>query len=78
MSIKTRIFQSGNSLAVRIPKKLGFAQVAQEVEIERVGDSMVVRHVQSESLRELTQVFALFTPDFMAGGREPAPEIDRI
>ena len=77
MSTKTRIFQSGNSLALRIPKELGFAQVAQEVEIERVGDSLVVRPVQAESLGELAQVFAMFTPDFMAGGREPAPEIDR-
>ena len=74
---KTRIFQSGNSLAVRIPKELGFAQIAQEVEIERVGDSLIVRPVQSESLGELAQVFAMFTADFMEGGREPAPEIDR-
>lgn len=77
MLIKTRIFQSGNSLAVRIPKELGFAQIAQEVEIERVGDSLIVRPVQSESLGELAQVFAMFTADFMEGGREPAPEIDR-
>ncbi len=77
MSIKTRIFQSGNSLAVRITKKLGFAQVAQEVEIEHVGEALIVRPVQAESLGELAQIFALFTPDFMAGGREPAPEIDR-
>lgn len=77
MLTKTRIFQSGNSLAVRIPKELGFAQVGQEVEIERVGDSLTVRPVQSESLSELAQVFAMFTADFMAGGREPAPEIDR-
>ena len=77
MSTKTRIFQSGNSLALRIPKELGFAHVAQEVEIERVGDSLIVRPVQAESLGELAQVFAMFTADFMACGREPAPEIDR-
>ena len=31
----TRLFRSGNSLAVRIPKELAFADVAQDVEIGR-------------------------------------------
>jgi len=74
---KTRIFQSGNSLAVRIPKELAFAEVAQEVEIERVGDALVVRPVRTENLGDLGRVFAMFTPDFMAGGRERAPEVER-
>ena len=77
MATKTRVFQSGNSLAVRIPKELGFAEVAQEVEIERVGDALVVRPVRTESLGDLARVFAMFTPDFMADGREPAPEMER-
>ena len=33
----TRIFKSGNSLAVRIPKELAFEDTIQEVEIERIG-----------------------------------------
>lgn len=77
MLTKTRIFQSGNSLAVRIPKELDFAAVAQEVELERVGDALWVRPVQPKGLGDLVQIFAMFTPDFMAGGREPAPEVER-
>ena len=77
MLTKTRIFQSGNSLAVRIPKELAFAEVAQEVEIERVGDAIVVRPIRTENLGDLGRVFAMFTPDFMAGGRESAPELER-
>ena len=78
MLTKTRIFQSGNSLAVRIPKELGFAEVAQEVEIERVGDALMVRHLRTEGLGDLARVFAMFTPDFMETGREPAPETKRV
>ena len=77
MLTKTRIFQSGNSLAVRIPKELDFAALAQEVELERVGDALWIRPVQTKGLSDLARIFAMFTPDFMAGGREPAPEVDR-
>ena len=43
--MKTRLFRSGNSLAVRIPKELHFESPANDVEIERVGDSLVIRRV---------------------------------
>lgn len=39
--MRTRIFKSGNSLAVRIPKELAFLDPADEVEIERVGSTLV-------------------------------------
>ncbi|MDD2808824.1 AbrB/MazE/SpoVT family DNA-binding domain-containing protein [Rhodoferax sp.] len=41
----TRVFKSGNSLAVRIPKELAFADGAQDVDIERVGNTLVLRPV---------------------------------
>jgi antitoxin VapB len=68
----TRLFRSGNSLAVRIPKELAFADAAQDVEIERRSDSLVIRPVASGSLAGVAQAFASFPPDFMAEGREPA------
>lgn len=73
----TRVFKSGNSLAVRIPKDLAIAEAAQEVEIERVGDTLVVRPVSRQTLAGVGRIFASFSADFMAGGREFHPENER-
>lgn len=73
----TRVFKSGNSLAVRIPKELAIADASQVVEIERVGNTLVMRPVVQESLAGLMEICAQFSPDFMAGGREQSPEMDR-
>lgn len=66
----TRVFKSGNSLAVRIPKELAFADGAQDVEIERVGNTLVLRPVVQETIGDLTEIFAAFPKSFMAEGRE--------
>lgn len=66
----TRVFKSGNSLAVRIPKELAIVEAGQEIEIEQVGNTLVVRPVKKEKLDDLMEIFAMFTPDFMAEGRE--------
>ncbi len=73
----TRVFKSGNSLAVRIPKELAIVDAAQEVEIERVGNTLVVRPVAQESLADLMEICAMFSPDFMVNGREESPEMER-
>lgn len=66
----TRVFKSGNSLAVRIPKELAFVDGAQDVDIERVGNTLVLRPVVDETIGDLTPILAMFSPNFMAGGRE--------
>ena len=68
--MRTRVFKSGNSLAVRIPKELGFVDGAQDVEIERVGNTLVLRPVVQETIGDLTPILAMFSPSFMAEGRE--------
>lgn len=73
----TRVFKSGNSLAVRIPKELGFVDAAQDVEIERVGNSLVLRLVEQETLADIGNVLAMFSPSFMAEGREFHEEQER-
>lgn len=73
----TRIFKSGNSLAVRIPKELGFADTAQDVEVERIGNTLVLRLVEQETLADIGKVFAMFSPSFMAEGREFHEEHER-
>lgn len=66
----TRVFKSGNSLAVRIPKELANTLASPDVEIEKVGDTLVLRPVVKRKLTGLAEAFAMFSPDFMAEGRE--------
>ena len=74
----TRVFKSGNSLAVRIPKELDFGEASQDVEIERQGDALVIRPVQKRSLAGLMDKFAAFPSDFMVEGREFHEEKERL
>lgn len=75
--MQTRIFRSGNSLAVRIPKELAFANTGESVQIERVGSALVIRPLDKQSLADLMDVCAMFSSDFMADGRDLAPEVER-
>ena len=73
----TRVFKSGNSLAVRIPKELAFVDAAQDIEVERVGNTLVLRPVMQETLADIGEIFAMFSADFMAEGREFHQEPER-
>jgi len=75
--MRTRVFKSGNSLAVRIPKELGFVDAAQEVDVERVGNTLVLRRVAQETIGDLTEILAAFPDSFMAEGREFHEEQER-
>jgi antitoxin VapB len=64
---KARIFKSGNSQAVRLPKQFRFQ--VKEVEILRRGREIVLR----EPRRNLGRAFAVLAgmpSDFMSGGRQ--------
>lgn len=74
--MRTRLFKSGNSLAVRIPKELHFDAPADDVEIERQGDSLVIRPV-GRPLTNVLKKFKAFSSTFMSEGREPSRERDR-
>lgn len=66
----TKVFQSGNSQAVRIPREFQFDTT--EVEIERQGDALVLRPVA----RNLSAAFAALCDlpeDFMPEGRRDTP-----
>jgi antitoxin VapB len=69
-----RIFQSGNSQAVRLPKD--FRLEVEQVEIFRRGDEIVLRPVP-ESAAALFDALASLPEDFMADGREDAPPQER-
>ena len=66
--MRTRVFQSGNSQAVRIPKELQFEQLDVEYEIEREGDRITITPV-GPPLTNALELFAAFSDDFMAEGR---------
>lgn len=68
----TRVFKSGNSLSIRIPKELAIVEASQEVDISRVGNTLVVKPVEQKTLSDLLDVFAMFSADFMAEGRNSA------
>ena len=70
-NMQTKAFKSGNSLAVRIPKDLAIFEPSQDVIIERRGDTLVLRAVERKSLADVMDIFAQFSPDFMADGRGP-------
>ena len=73
----TRVFKSGNSLAVRIPKELNFVDQAQDIDVERVGNTLVLRLIAQETLANIGDIFDLFSPSFMTHGREFHPERER-
>jgi len=66
----TKVFRSGNSQAVRIPKKLQFR--SKQVEILKRGNEVVLR----EHPANLAAAFDLLTrlsSDFFKGGRRQPP-----
>ncbi|MGB4468690.1 MULTISPECIES: antitoxin [Azovibrio] len=69
-----RVFQSGNSQAVRLPKE--FRLNVEQVEIFRRGDEIVLREAPTNA----TAIFDLLTQlpdDFMATGRDDTPPQER-
>lgn len=58
---KTKLFMSGNGQAVRIPR-----------EIQRRGNTLIIRP-KKQTWQPLLDSLALFTDDFMEGGRQQPP-----
>lgn len=65
-----KVFKSGNSQAVRIPKE--FQLESEEVEIRRRGDALILRP-KSISWEPLIASLSKFTDDFLADGRRQPP-----
>lgn len=63
----TRLFMSGNSQAVRIPRE--FQLEGDEVEIQKRGNTLVLRP-KRRSWGTLLQSLDQFSDDFMSAGRE--------
>ena len=69
-----RVSKNGNSLVVRIPEELAFVKGAQDIDIERVGNTLgvrpIVRPVVQVTIGDLTLIRSMFSLNFMAAGRE--------
>ena len=79
-----KVFQSGNSQAVRLPKDFRFD--VDEVEVSREGDAVILRP-KSDASRPWASLRAAIargvSPDFMATGRDQGegqdrPDLDRM
>jgi len=71
---KSKIFKSGNSQAVRLPKEFRFE--GKEVEIFRRGEEVVLRKPKRNLARAFDALAAL-PEDFMAEGRQDEPPQER-
>ena len=69
-----RIFRSGNSQAVRLPKQ--FRLKGREVEIFRRGDEIVLREKTHGMVRAF-ELLANLPDDFLAEGRQDRPPQSR-
>lgn len=69
-----RIFQSGNSQAVRLPKEFRFD--VEQVEIFRRGDEIILRALPRNALA-IFDALTSFPADFMADGREDTEPQER-
>lgn len=72
--VTTRVFQNGNSQAVRIPRE--FQLNVSEVEIFRRGDELVLRP-KHRNLAGVLDILASMPEDFMADGRDDPPPQER-
>lgn len=76
--MQTRVFKSGNSQAVRIPRELQLPEHLQDVEIVRRGDELVIRPLRQQKLTGLRGKLEAFSTDFLSSGRPAVePETDR-
>lgn len=69
-----RVFRSGNSQAVRLPKE--FRLKSKEVEIFRRGEEIVLRE-KGKGLARAFEILANLPDDFLADGRAETPPQQR-
>jgi antitoxin VapB len=66
----TKVFMSGNSQAVRLPKEFQFDVT--ELEIFRRGEEVILRK-KSQNLARAYELLASLPDDFMEEGRKDVP-----
>ncbi len=69
-----KVFMSGNSQAVRLPKE--FKINVSEVDIFRQGDDIVLRPTK-KSVADVVALLGQLPVDFMHDGRDLSPPVER-
>jgi antitoxin VapB len=73
---KTKTFKSGNSIALRLPKALGFTD-GDEVIVVPHSDGTYSFWKESDGLRVLMSLYGSMSPGFMKDGRGDIEQDDR-
>ncbi len=73
---KTKTFKSGNSVAMRLPKALGFAE-GDEVVVVPHADGTFTFWKEGDSLKVLMSLYGSMSPGFMKGGRGDIEQDER-
>lgn len=73
MVVKSRIFKTNRSQAVRIPKALAFPEGVEEVEITKFGNSRVITPV-GKRWSDYFENGQLATEDFLSDREDTPPE----
>ncbi|RVT43954.1 AbrB family transcriptional regulator [Sphingobium algorifonticola] len=71
-----RIFKSGNSLALRLPKELGF-RPGEEIIVTDHGDGTFSLRRADDKVASLDALYGAFSTGFMADGRGDIEQDDR-
>jgi len=70
-----KVFMSGNSQAIRLPKELRFQ--VKEVELIRQGEDILIRQPAPRSYESALAAWATMPDDFFADGRDDPPPQER-
>lgn len=73
---RLRIFRSGNSVAIRLPKALGFAE-GDEVRILAHDDGSFNLRKEGSGKSIFMSLYGAVSPEFMAGGRGDIDQEER-
>jgi antitoxin VapB len=73
---RTKSFKSGNSVAIRLPKTLGFVD-GDEVVVVPHSDGTYSFWKESDSLKVLMSLYGSMSPGFMKDGRGDIEQDDR-
>ena len=72
---RAKVFKSGNSLALRLPKDLGIGE-GDDVAIAPHADGSFSFWKESEALNVLMSLYGAFSPGFMSEGRGDIEQAD--
>ncbi len=73
---RAKVFKSGNSLALRLPKALGLED-GDEVELIADGKGGFEIRAPLDEATTLDRLYGSFSSGFMEGGRLPADDLER-